>query len=219
MPAPGSKGVGDRSAFRAAGPHAQEWNPFVEEGMVEVYRGMCTVRFFARHASRERSWARRPGNGASRERGCPARVDNQSGLRPVAGGTPALPGSQPAFGSGCAGLGAVRRTQDGRAGRARRCDGSQSTPKRTRKPRIGPSCKGKMRRCGRCARVGPWPEGPDRGRFQRNPPVSRCRPKVSGRTTSTSGAGAPRAPDPTRAPSSPIACVFRSKVITESGAK
>ena len=32
-------------------------------------------------------------------------MNNQSGLRPVAGGTPALPGSQPALGSGYAGLG------------------------------------------------------------------------------------------------------------------
>ena len=48
------------------------------------------------------------------------------------------------------------------------------------------------------------PAGRDRGRFQRNPPLGRCRPKVAGRTTSASVAGAPRAPDPTRAPSSPI---------------
>ena len=37
-------------------------------------RGMCAVGIFAKHASRGRSWARRPGNGASRGRGRPART-------------------------------------------------------------------------------------------------------------------------------------------------
>ena len=39
------------------------------------------------------------------ERGRPARMDDQSGLRPVAGVPPALPDSRPASGSGYAGLG------------------------------------------------------------------------------------------------------------------
>ena len=44
----------------------------------------------------------------------------------------------------CGVFGAVRWRPDGRVGRARGCDGGRSTPKRTRRPRIGPSCKGKM---------------------------------------------------------------------------
>ena len=115
-------------------------------------------------------------------------------------------------------LGAVRRTQDGRAERGRRCDGAGSSPKRTRRPRTGRSCKGKRRLCGRCARAGPprfrggglWPAGPGRERWERSQPVSRCRPGAClrrkrgepGRTTSASVPGAPPAPDPTRAPSS-----------------
>ena len=48
---------------------------------------------FARRASRERSWARRPGNGASFRRGRPARIRTKAGPQPVdAGETRAFPG-------------------------------------------------------------------------------------------------------------------------------
>ena len=105
----------------------------------------------------------------------------------------------------CGVFGAVRWRPDGRSGRARGCDGAQSSPKRSRRPRIGPSYKGKMRRSERRARAGAWPAGPDRDRWERSEPVSRCRPKEPGRTTNASVRGARHAPDPTRAPSSPRA--------------
>jgi len=55
---------------------------------------------FAGHASRERSWARRPGNGASSRRGRPARIFFRA-LRLHAGGTQAFPGRRArASGSG-----------------------------------------------------------------------------------------------------------------------
>ena len=103
-------------------------------------------------------------------------------------------------------------------GRWRRRDGARSTSKRPTRPRIGPSWKGKMRRCGRRARAGPPAftgagSGP-RDRIGRDlgaepagqpvsaqslPPRKRGEP---GRTASASVPGARPAPDPTRAPSS-----------------
>ena len=48
----------------------------------------------------------------------------------------------------CGVFGAVRGTQDGRAKRGKRCERGRGRPRmRTRRPRIGPSCKGKRRRC------------------------------------------------------------------------
>ena len=61
---------------------------------------------------------------------------------------------------------------EARGGAEDRRDGARSTPKKVARPRVGPSCKGKVRRCGRRARAGPpafaggrlWPVGPDRER-------------------------------------------------------
>ena len=119
------------------------------------------------------------------------------------------------------GSGAVRRSQGGRGGRARRCDGAGRGRERSRRPRIGPSGKGKMRRCGRLARVAPPAsagQAPARGtgpgetsaQPSAGQPVSaRSLPRESagepGRTTRASVPGAPPAPGPTRAPSSPSA--------------
>ena len=59
-------------------------------------------------------------------------------------------------------------------------DGARSTPKRAARPRIGPSWKGKMRRCGRRASAGAsfWPARSDREDLGRNQPVSRYRPRA-----------------------------------------
>ena len=79
----------------------------------------------------------------------------------------------------------------GAAARSRRVDGGGATRrdglrKGAGKPRIGPSCKGKMRPCGRRARADPWPAGPDRERLERSQPVRRYRFREPGRTTSAS---------------------------------
>ena len=44
-----------------------------------------------------------------------------------------------------------------------------ATPKRAAKPRVGPSCKGKIRWCGRHAQADPWPAKPDRERLGTEP--------------------------------------------------